>query len=514
MGNGPEPGRRFQVSLRTYLIAVLFAGLVLGVLGQLYRHQPEEFLIVLTVGTTVLPFFLAIGTVIWIGFHRSPVWSLPVCSACRRDLRWLDLNEVTNCPQCGADLAAAQALAFSRKRYRSGRMVAWGIVLILMPAIGLMGSLSFRMIAGPGPGSLGVLSNQEIIQKRLLPQVDQPWVWQELERRLAAGTLSQQDVDDAVKVLIAHMKTTKPKGWNDTLSWQRGFLRSAASAGLISEPVLISLCDAYYGTKAEIERLPRLRESSKDFHLEIAYGSHWTNSIGVGVTHLWEVVVVRLDGKRLDFRQTGKSSGHWSGLHQGLLPAGAHELTVEIECAYVDTALLTGLNTNELPSKLWPEARKRWTQTLATKLNIYTKDEPILKLVSDMSRAPDRTRGIQINRLVVQTDRDDKKRIALKADFNANLAVPIGFDVAVKLGDRTVPLGHMFALIEPGRSISGGRQLETRIDSLDPSIRDADIILTPNPRQIERYREVEEMWGEEIVIPAVPLDRFDLEEQE
>ena len=149
-----------------------------------------------------------------------------------------------------------------------------------------------------------------------------------------------------------------------------------------------------------------------------------------------------------------------------------------------------------------------------TKLKIYTEDEPILKLVSDMSRAPDQTGGIQINRLIIQPEHDDKKRIALNTVFNANLAVPIGFDVAVKLGAQTIPLGHMFALIEPGKSISGGRQLETRIDSLDPSIRKADIILTPNPRQIERYREVEEIWGEEVVIPAVPLDRFDLEEQE
>lgn len=514
MGNGSEPGGRFQVSLRTYLIAVLAAGLVLGILGQLVRHQPAAFLGVLTACTTALPFFLAIGTVIWIGFHRSPVWSLPVCSACRRDLRWLDLNEVTNCPQCGADLTTAQALAFSRKRYRSGRMIAWGVVLILMPAIGIMGALLFRTVAGPGPGSLGILSNREVIQKRLPPQADQPWVWQELERRLAAGALSQQDVDDAVKVLIAHMKTTKPNGWNGTLSWQDGFLRSAASAGLISEPVLISLCDANYGTKAEIEQLPRLREGRGDFHLRITYGSDWGNSIGVGVTHVWEVVAVRLDGKRLDIRQTEKSSGHWSGFHQGPMPAGEHELTVEIECAYIDAALLTALNTNELLSKHWPEARKRWTQTVATKLKIYTKDEPILKLVSDMSRAPDQTRGIQINRLVVQTDRDDKRRIALNVDFNTNLAVPIGFDVAVKLGDQTIGLGHMFALIDPGKRISGGRQLETRIDSLDPAIREADIILTPNPRQIERYREVEEMWGKEIVIPEVPLDRFDLEESE
>ncbi len=512
MARNAEPPKRIQVSLRTYLIAVLGAGLTLGVLGQLFRHQPELFAVVISVLSTIVPFVLAIGTVVWIGFHRSPVWSLPICASCRRDLRWLDLNEVTSCPQCNADLTASKAVAFERSRYRSGRMIAWGFVLLMMPVIGIVGTILFRTVAGPGPGGLGVLSNQEVIQKRLLPQIDQPWVWQELERRLAAGKLSQKEVDDAVSVLVGHMKATQPKGWNRSLSWQDGFLRSATSAGLISEPVLIDLCDAFYGPKAQIQPLPRLREGSGSFHLRLEYGSDWGNSLGVGVDHMWEVVAVRLDGKGLDIRQINKSSGRWSGHYEGSLPAGEHELTIEIECAYIDASQLLGLNTNELPAKHWPKARKRWTQIAMAQFTVHTKDEPLLKLVTDYGRAPGPTRGIQINRLVVQTDRNGKKGISLNVDFNANLMVPIGFDVALKLDDRTVQLGHVYALIEPGRSITSGKQLQAHVDSLAPSVREADIILTPNPKHIEEHPEVEEIWGEEVVIPRVSIDRFDLEE--
>jgi hypothetical protein len=248
MSDHSERPRWFQVSLRTFLVVVLAAGLTLGILGQLCRRQPEIFMAVVSGLSTVVPFLLAIGTVLWLGYHRSPVWSLPMCAGCRRDLRWLDLRVMTTCPQCGADLTAPKGVAFVRGGYRSGRLIAWGIFLVFMPAAGLGSLILFRTVAGPSSQGLGLLTNQEVIQQRLLPQVDQPWVWQELERRLAAGRLSQQEVEDAIDILIGHMKASKPNGWDQPFSWQNGFLKAASSAGMISDPVLIDLCDAFYGT--------------------------------------------------------------------------------------------------------------------------------------------------------------------------------------------------------------------------------------------------------------------------
>ncbi len=266
-----------QVSLRTYLIAVLAAGLTLGVMGQLVRSRPEIFLAVLYAGSTVLPFLLAIGTVLWVGLHRSPTWSLPACANCGRDLRWLDLNQVTVCPQCQADLAAPKAVAFHRKQYRSGRMIVWGMVLLLMPVVGIGGAMLVSIAAGPSSQGLGLLSTKELLQKRLAAQVDEPWIWRELEQRLAAGKLTQQEVDDAVNILIAHMKTTAPGGWDQPFHWQGDFLKAASAAGMISDPVLLDLCDAYFGAKAKILPLLRVREDSDALNLEVEYGSAWND---------------------------------------------------------------------------------------------------------------------------------------------------------------------------------------------------------------------------------------------
>jgi hypothetical protein len=49
------------------------------------------------------------------------------------------------------------------------------------------------------------------------------------------------------------------------------------------------------------------------------------------------------------------------------------------------------------------------------------------------------------------------------------------------------------------------------IDTLDPSITRADIILTPNPKHIEHRPEAKEIWGKKIIFPGEPIERLDLE---
>ena len=47
----------------------------------------------------------------------------------------------------------------------------------------------------PTGNPLSVLTTQRLISKRLPTQADEPWVWQELERRLTAGDLTKEEVD-------------------------------------------------------------------------------------------------------------------------------------------------------------------------------------------------------------------------------------------------------------------------------------------------------------------------------
>lgn len=60
------------------------------------------------------------------------------------------------------------------------------------------------------------------------------------------------------------------------------------------------------------------------------------------------------------------------------------------------------------------------------------------------------------------------------------------------------------------RTSSGGAELAADLDMLDPQIKEAEIILTPNPQPVEHLATVERIWGKEIKFSHIPVTRFDL----
>ena len=67
MSDRSGESKGLQVSLRTYLIVILVLGLTLGLLGRLFRVQPEVFIGVVGLISTVVPFLLAIATILRLG---------------------------------------------------------------------------------------------------------------------------------------------------------------------------------------------------------------------------------------------------------------------------------------------------------------------------------------------------------------------------------------------------------------------------------------------------------------
>jgi hypothetical protein len=427
--------------------------------------------------STLGPFLLAIGTILWIGFRAKP------------NRRW--------------------------------GLIAWGVALLVLPFVGMgvmiVGYQIAPLIASPtpgrplSPGELRSVGTQQLIEQHLPNRIDEPWVWNVLAARLHAGELSQQEVDDAIEQLVAHMKTTRPEGWDRPLSRHSDFIKAAVGAGLISEPVLLDLCDAFFGPKPLLRPLPRVREGQVGFQLEIEYGSTWADNSGLPLALLWDVNRVLLDGKPLEVRQASRHFEGWSGRHEGSLPAGDHEMTVEVQCAYVDRTKLIGLQAHRLPVERWPQARKQWKLTVSAPLKVYPADERIVGLSTDSALNPGKSGGVKVERLVVQADEDGKKRIILRLAFNEGLPVPLSYDVSAVLDGQRVKLGSTWVVEQPDRRSTGPGQLQKQIDALDPAVKRADVILTPNPGHIDSRPEVSEIWGEETIIKDVLIERLDLE---
>lgn len=463
-GQGAPREDRFQISLRTLLIVLIGAGVGAGLLGRMFFHSADLFQAAVGLGSSVLPFLLAIGTIFWIGV-----------------------------------------------RTRRKRLVAWGGMLLAMPLLGWGLLFTLQYFAGPSPGNLGVLSTRRLIDQQLPNQIDQPWVWNELQRRLQAGSLSPQEVDDAVRQLTAHMTATRPQGWDQPLSWQSSFLTEASQADSISDRALLGLCDAFYGPKPLLQPLPRIRAGASGFDIMVHYGSTWGDHTGLALELVWEVGQPRLDGKPLDVRQLHKNGEQWWGRYEGTLPAGQHELVLDFDCAYIERAKLIGLDAGNLPTSGWPKPTKQWKQTITAPLKVYSAEEPIVRLATDPAWDPLKSGSIRIDRFVVQTYRDGKKKLILQTDLSAAILVPLSFDVSARLHDQSLPFGGQWSVNDAGSQRSGSNPLTAVVETLDPDIRQADILFTPNPRHIEHLPEVSEIWGKQIILRGVPLERLDLE---
>jgi hypothetical protein len=355
-----------KFSLKTMLISICAVGAILGVMGRLLTENPEQFLWVMNFCSTVVPFVLAGGTIIWIGLRTKRFQSATICAQCKHDLSKVDLQAVAICPRCGVDLNKRNTVVVLPNQRRRWGLAIWGVTLLLMPLVVQL----FLSWLSPTRNPLQLLSNQRLIHNRLPIQVNEPWVWNELANRLNKQALSKQETDDATQELIAYMKKTRPAGWDQPLPWQKDFIRSAVQAKMISGEVFLDLCDAFYGPKPVVQSLPPIRQGKSSFQLNIEYGNPWSSESGLGVELLWDVQQVLMDGRPFSFRQTNVSPGQWYGTCDGNFELGDHEITVEIESAYVDRSKLPGTN---LPVSQWPSARKRWT----TKISVPVTVEPL-----------------------------------------------------------------------------------------------------------------------------------------
>lgn len=506
-----ETSEPVQFSLRSFLIATCALGLAAGLFGRLFFQNARAFAITLSVLSTVGPFLLAVATILWLALRRKRSAPALLCGRCRQKISLDSKEPPASCPACSASLAGPGALVLLPGQRRRWGLAAWAILLLLAPVVGLIAARALQRSTVVSPMNLQSQTTRQLISVQLPQQIDAPWVWNELELRLAAGSLTQLEVDDAVNTLVTHMKTTAPNGWNQPLSWQGKFIKAALDAGMISEPVLFDLCDAFFGPKPVIQPARRLRSDASGFRVDLQYGSPWSRNSGLGVELLWEVDDVLLDDRPIAFRDVQKHAQGWSAYHEGPLPRGEHRLTVKLESAYVDEGKLIGLDRDRLPKHRWPKARKRWQQSVSAPLRVYSADEPVVALTSDPDRSPGAGGGIRIERLVAQTGREGGTKIILQALIDEGLPVPLSYEVTAVIGGETVRLGGMWAVDHGPMRSSGGSQLEAEVNALDPAVATMDIVLTPDPKPIEQDPGVTEIWGEKTVLRAVPVERLDLE---
>jgi hypothetical protein len=315
-----------KFSLKGLLISMCALGAILGLMSRLYIENPESFFNVLRAASTIGPWAFAIATIIYLGFRGTP-------------------------PRRG--------------------LIGLGVILFLTPFVV---NLAIALWLPTG-NALQVLSTKRLIENRLSAQMDEPWIWQELERRLAAGDLSKSEVNEAIQNLAAYMRQKKPAGWNAPLSWQRDFIAPARQAGMISDQAFLTLCEAFYGTSPTVKLATSTIDTlTRDFQLQIDFGNPWADNSALDTQLLWEVKRVLAGDRPLTVKTNLKSQHNAFLTLMNDLPEGEHAIDVEVDCAIVDTSQLPttvgGMDVGKLPSSQWPKARKRWTATSRATLTV------------------------------------------------------------------------------------------------------------------------------------------------
>ena len=249
-----------RFGLKTMFVALALVSVTIGVMGKLWIENPEAFFQTLMIATTVGPFLIAVGTIIWLGLRGS------------KPAGWI--------------------------------LVGWGSLLLVTPVLGI----GARLLLLPSGQPIRVLSTERMMRDRLPKQIDEPWVWNELVYRANRGTLSTEQVDNALQTLIDHMKKTSPQGRNKPLSWQGEFIRLVRQKKLISDEVLLKLCEAFYGPRPMLNPISPLQPGRNRFALRVEYGNPWGEHSKLGVALIWH-------GKRGHGRRhTGDSRGTADGV--------------------------------------------------------------------------------------------------------------------------------------------------------------------------------------------------------
>ncbi|MEC8554608.1 MAG: hypothetical protein VXZ82_06335 [Planctomycetota bacterium] len=452
----PLRGKPVQIGMRGLLLLVLVLGCGGGLYGKLFLSYPEIAIAILGIGSIAVPYLVAIFLIVALaGRSDSP-----------------------------------------------SRIRVFAVLLAFCPVVGLVSTalLGYTQVQRTGPMGLAAQTNKQLIDGSLKNQIDEPWVWQELEKRLANQELSEEEVTTALGMLHDHMVTTKPDGYDSLLHWSGQFVSAVSNSELSALKELEDIYLAFF-PKPDFS-LDRQRESASNLQLNIRFGSTWADNQDFPFELICDLKEVRMDGEVRLTHNNYRFDDSRSDNIGGPFSVGKHLLEVKIDYALVDSDELVGISARSLSRGNWPKPIRTWTEVVKKEFQIYADDDPVVKL---------RTTGtmpvILVKRLVAQQENGRQKMKLVLEDFNAS--IPFSYEVFAKAEGFEKRLGSMIRYTTANSSIGSGGFQTTLRKKLPPEITTVDLLFKPYPRGLDSVPEAKEMWGIEFTISDVPVDRFE-----
>jgi hypothetical protein len=464
-----------------------------------------------------------------LGVRGQPVFALPRCAKCSYDLRGLLATAPEHlgaCPECGSPLDPLGAVSFGRWR-RNPRQIVWGVILMGLPWSLLPLAFRSRAIATGSvivsPANRASLPTPALLAS-LKTSVNTPWDWQELQRRLSNGTLTQADASAAVNILIADLNAQRAAGRPpQPLSWAGPFLKAAISGGLLPSTQIKALCQAYYGLTPELNLRPRAHQG-EPLVVDGRLYEPWTLE---GMQLCWSLGSVIVDGTtkltpqlRYGSRGAAENADQFSGtgtngqldlkLPQSL-PPGEHEIAFTFDVGTVsDRAIFHGMDGKPGTADKWPSAIATWRTVATRKVIVVGKDQPVIDLVTDPASDPANGFTLSVSDAVMRPSSHGRGDLLLRWKATGIPAMPICAHVVVLAGDRRIDYGQYMFIRQSGGTSSSYNDSVSLRQPIPPDVKQVDVVLEPDPKAAQAYPKIERIWGKPIRISNVPLQRFDL----
>ena len=367
------------------------------------------------------------------------------------------------------------------------------------------------------PQQLRGLPTEQVIQAGLdKPQI--PWAWIELQNRAQKGMVNTNETEK----LMAGLTTWSghyPYGYGEPLNTLGNLLETLNEQHRISETSALAFLKALRG-KPACQPLPRIREGQQTVNLTCELKEPWDDEL-LGIKMLNYIQAVQMDGRSIGFKSL--YGRNWDEQRDSVeldlptLAPGRHTIQCDVVTAFVPVADMAGLDRKAPPAD-WPRAKLRWTRSCQTTLTVYPEDATPVSLSKDPALNPVLNGAISVKQIIIRRTGSDLNAVL---DFNATPGptLPIGVGVTLRIAGQSISCGSLTAWAYTNESgtiwrTGGNDVLTAKLDSLDPTVRDADIVLTPDPKLLEDAPPgVDQIWGKEIVIPKVAIKREDTESE-
>jgi hypothetical protein len=459
-------------------------------------------------------------TLIYTGLRGVPSLCAPACAKCGYDLRGFTGEPPTACSECGANLTRPGTVRLARLQRQPWRAVR-GVVVIAVVLVVLVSPRWFAATRSAGwapagsPAAIAAQTNAQVIAG-LSTTANTPWGWQELDRRLAAGTLPPADVTAAIDQYIKFRSTAGPNRTAGPLEWCDGFMKRAQGAGLIPPAQFDRLADAYFGPQPVVTIAPRVTAGAVT-PVTVEYGGPW-DLLDYTVVYALRSVTLE-DGSTVETRSQYNQWDNAKANAKALSGRGPFDVNAELRLACapgphtlaftVDTGLVPPdmrqlmSQSQPGPADRWPTNVPRTVRVVKVPVTVTAPGAATVERVTDTAHHPWPPFTLKA---VMALPADDGTTVKVELDAAAS-DVDCAYDVILTVNGHREDLG-----VEDRKGNTGSSSEHTVVEqpSLPPGVTTATVTLVPNIQRAAKTAGVSRVWDIPLEFKDVPLRRLDV----